>query len=262
MSFTTRSSVSITFSAWKALLLRETVNRLASGRAAWVWILLEPLVHVLFMSFMFSAVRVNSVGGIDATIWLMIGMLAFFTFRRTSNQCMNAIGANRALFTYRQVKPVDTVLVRAGTEGFLMFLVFVILFAGLGLFGHNIVPSDPLALISAVAGLWLSGLGFGLVTSVAVVLIPELGRIIGFILTPLYLMSGVMVQIGAVPEPYRSWLALNPLVHGIESARFAFAPYYHTISGLSISYLYAFALVLIFLGLAMHVRFANRMVMQ
>jgi capsular polysaccharide transport system permease protein len=214
------------------------------------------------MTFMFSVVRVNSVGGIDATIWLMFGMLAFFTFRRTANQCMNAISANRALFTYRQVKPVDTVLVRAGTEGFLMFLVFVILLAGLGLFGHDIVPADPLALGAAIAGLWLNGLGFGLITSVAVVLVPELRRIIGFILTPLYLMSGVMVQMSAVPEPYRSWLALNPLVHGIESARLALAPYYHTISALSISYLYGFALVLIFLGLALHVRFATRMVME
>lgn len=262
MSYATRSSVSVTYSTWKALLLRETVNRLAAGRAAWVWILLEPLVGVLFMAFMFTAVRVHSVGGIDTTIWLMIGMLAFFTFRRTGNQCMNAIGANRALFTYRQVKPVDTVLVRAGTEGFLMFLVIVILFAGLGLVGHQIIPADPLALIAAVAGLWLSGLGFGLVTSVAVVLIPELGRIIGFAMMPLYLMSGVMLQITVVPEPYRSWLAFNPLLHGVEASRLAFAPYYHTIPGLSLSYLYVFALVLIFLGLALHVRFANRMMMQ
>ena len=257
-----RSSLVITSSTWKALLLRETVNRLAAGRAAWVWILVEPLAHVLFMSLMFTMVRVQTVGGIDAIIWLMIGMLAFFTFRRTANQSMNAINANRARFTYRQVRPVDTVLVRAGTEGFLMVLVTVLLFAGLGLWGHNIIPADPLALLVAMLGVWLVGLGFGLVTSVATVLVPELGRLVGLIMMPLYLASGVMVQIGAVPEPYRGWLSLNPLVHGLEAGRLAYAPYYHAIADLSVAYLYGWALVLIFFGLALHVRFANRLVMQ
>jgi capsular polysaccharide transport system permease protein len=95
-----------------------------------------------------------------------------------------------------------------------------------------------------------------------VVLIPEMGRIIGMAMMPLYFMSGVMVQIGAVPEPYRSWLLLNPVAHGLEAARLAFAPYYHAFSDLSVSYLYGCALVLIFFGLALHVRFANRLVME
>lgn len=262
MSFTARSSFSVTYSTWKALLLRETVNRIAAGRAAWVWILVEPLAHVLFMLFMFTGVRVRSVGGIDAAIWVMVGMVSFFLFRRTANQCMNAVSANRALFSYRQVKPVDTVLVRAATEGFLMLLVTVILFAGLALFGHNVVPANPLALFVAMFGLWLTGLGFGLMTSVAIELVPEMARVLGIVMMPLYFISGVMVQLGAVPEPYRGWLLLNPLAHGLDAARLAFAPYYHAIPELSVAYLYFCALVMVFFGLALHVRFSHRLVMQ
>ena len=262
MAFATRSSVSITYSSWKALFLREAVNRLSAGRAAWLWVLIGPLVHVAFMLFMFTTVRVRSVGGADAVIWLAAGMLAFFMFRRTASQSMNAISANRALFAYRQVKPVDTVLVRAGVEGFLMLMVTLIMFAALGLFGHNIIPADPLAVVEAMLGMWLIGLGFGLVTSVATELVPELSRIIGMVMMPLYFLSGVMMPISSVPEPYRNWLLLNPLAHGLEATRLAFAPYYHAIPELSVAYMYGFALVLIFLGLALHVRFANRMVMQ
>lgn len=262
MSVVVRSGLSITCSTWKALLLRETVNRLSSGRAAWAWLLLEPLVHVMFMLAMFTAVQVTNIGGIDTMLWLTIGLIAFFQFRRTANQCTNAISANRALFTYRQVKPVDTVLVRAACEGFLMLLVLMMAMGVLALLGHNVIPADPLALLGALAGLWLIGLGFGLVTSVAVELIPEMSRVVGFIMLPAYLMSGVMVQIGVIPEPYRSYLAMNPLVHGLETARLAFAPYYHTIVGLSLGYLYAWALVLIFLGLALQVRFATRVASQ
>ena len=235
---------------------------MSAGRAAWLWLLVEPVVHVLFMLFMFTAVRVHSIGGADAAIWLSAGMLAFFTFRRTATQSMNAISANRALFSYRQVKPVDTVLVRAAVEGFLMLLVAVAMFACLGLAGHRILPADPLAMLVAFMGLWLVGLGFGLVCAVATELIPELRKIVGIAMMPLYFFSGVIMPISAAPEPYRSWLLMNPLVHGLEAARLAFAPYYHAMPGLSVSYLYASALVLIFLGLALQVRFASRLVMQ
>lgn len=262
MNLTARSPISVTYSTWKALLLRETVNRLAAGRAAWLWILVEPLANVLFMLFMFTAVRVRMIGGIDAVIWLMIGMVSFFLFRRTATQCMNAVSANRALFTYRQVKPVDTVLVRAVTEGFLMVLVTMILFAGMSLFGHDILPADPLGLLVAMLGLWLAGLGFGLITSVVIELVPEANKVLGIVMMPLYFMSGVMMQVGAVPEPYRGWLLFNPVAHGLEATRLAFAPYYHAIPELSVAYLYFSALVMVFFGLALHVRFANRLVMQ
>jgi capsular polysaccharide transport system permease protein len=262
MSVAVRSAFSITWSTWKALLLRETVNRLATGRAAWAWLLIEPLVHVAFMLAMFTAVHVTNIGGIDATLWLAIGLIAFFQFRRTANQCTNAISANRALFTYRQVKPVDTVLVRAACEGFLMLLVLIAAMCVLALLGHDVIPVDPLALLGALGGLWLTGLGFGLVSSVAVELIPEMQRVIGFIMLPAYLMSGVMMQIGAIPEPWRGYLAMNPLVHGLETARLAFAPYYHTLGDLSLAYLYGWALILIFLGLALQVRFATRVASQ
>ncbi|HJU70332.1 MAG TPA: ABC transporter permease [Paucimonas sp.] len=245
-----------------ALFLREAVNRLSSQRGAWVWILFEPLSYILFLVLMYTVVRVRTVGGIDTAIWLMAGILAFFMFRRTSDHTMNAISANKALFAYRQVKPVDTVLVRAALEGFLMILVAIILFLGGGLFGLPALPVDPLAVLEAVFGLWLIGLGFGLVASVAIELIPELQKIIGVVMMPLYYISGVVFPIAIIPQPYRGYLLWNPLVHGMEAARLGFAPYYHSVPELSMAYLYGCALVSIFLGLALHVRFAGKMVAQ
>ncbi len=257
-----RSATAITLSVWKALFLREAVSRLSAGRAAWLWLLLEPVINVTYMLVIYTVIRVHAVGGIDTAVWLMVGMLGFFMFRRTAAQTMNGIGANRALFTYRQVKPVDSVLVRAGLEGFLMILISIILFSGAALFGLDIIPADPLAVLEAFFGLWMIGLGFGLATSVAVELVPEMGRLIGFILMPLYVISGVMLPIGSVPQPYRDYLLLNPIAHGLEAVRLGFAPHYHAVPELSIPYIYGFAMVTIFLGLALHNRFATRLVMQ
>lgn len=257
-----RSSFSITQAVWKALFLREALARLFAGRATWFWLLGEPVFHVAYLVFIFIGIRVTSVGGIDATIWIVVGMLAFFMFRRTGMQVMNAISANRALFAYRQVKPVDTVLVRGMLEGFLMAIISIVLLAGVALLGHSVVPADPLAALEGFLGLWLVGMGFGLIASVASELVPEFGRLINLIMMPLYMLSGVIFPLSTVPLPYRDWLMLNPVAHGLEAVRLGFAPYYHAVPGLSISYIYAFALVSVFLGLALHRRFALRLVTQ
>lgn len=257
-----RTSAAITFSVWKALFLREAVSRLSAGRTAWLWLLLEPLIHVVFLLFIFTIIRMNTVGGIDTTIWLMIGLLGFLMFRRTATQTQNAVGSNQGLFTYRQVKPVDTVLVRAALEGFLTMLVAVVLFSGAALFGIDTLPDDPLSVLEAFFGLWLLGVGFGLIASVAGELIPELGKVIGFVMTPLYFASGVMFPIATIPQSYREWLLLNPVVHGLDAARLGFAPYYHAVPELSIAYVYGFALCTIFLGLALHRRYAEKLIAQ
>lgn len=257
-----RTSIDITLSVWKALFLREAVSRLSAGRAAWLWLLLEPLVHVVFMLFIFAVIRMRSMGGIDTTVWLMVGLLAFLMFKRTATQTQNAVGSNQGLFTYRQVKPVDTVLVRAALEGFITILVACILFGGAALFGIDTLPDDPLSVLEAFFGLWLLGMGFGLIASVSGKLIPELDKIISFVMTPLYFASGVIFPITVIPQPYREWLLLNPVTHGLEAARLGFAPYYHAVPELSIAYVYGFALGAIFFGLALHSRFAERLVAQ
>jgi len=257
-----RKPIMITLSVWKALFLREAVSRLSAGRAAWLWLLLEPVLHVTYVLVIYTAIRVRTVGGIETAVWLMVGMLGFFMFRRTAAQVMNGIGANRLLFTYRQVKPVDSVLVRACLEGFLMILISIILFSGAALLGLAVIPDDPLAVLEAFLGLWMVGLGFGLASSVAVELVPEIGKLIGFILRPLYMISGVLLPIGSVPQPYRDYLLFNPIAHGLEAVRLGFSPHYHAVAELSIPYIYGFAMVTMFLGLALHNRFATRLVMQ
>jgi capsular polysaccharide transport system permease protein len=254
-----RSAASVTLSVWKALFLREALSRLSASRGAWFWMLLEPVFHVAYMMVFFAVIRVTSIGGIDSVVWIMIGLLAFHMFRDTGTQVMNAIGANKALFAYRQVKPVDTVLVRSGLEGLLMTVVTCILLAGAALFGHSVVPANPLAVFEAFFGLWLNGLGFGLVTSVVKELVTEIGRVIHLIMMPLLIISGVMFPMSSVPPTFLDWLMLNPVAHGIEAARLGFVPNYHAVSVLSIEYLYGFALVTIFLGLMLHQRFASRL---
>lgn len=256
------SSVSATSHVWRALFLREVLGRLFSGRGAWFWLLAEPVFHVSYVVAIFSVIRVRNIGGIHTALWVACGMLTYFMFNRTAQQASHALSANQALFTYRQVKPVDTVLVRALVELFLMVLVTGAMLAGLSLVGIEAIPRDPLAVVEALTGMWLLGVGFGLVASVAGRLVNELERLLRFVMMPMYMLSGVLYPVAMVPQPYRDWLMLNPLAHGIEATRLGFAPYYHVVPELSIAYLYAWALVLVFVGLLLYRRFDQRLVMQ
>lgn len=257
-----RPSLVITLSVWRALFLREALARLFAGRATWFWLVADPVFNVAYLAFIYTVIRVRTVGGIDTMLWLMVGMLGFFMFRRTGTQVQNAISANQPLFTYRQVLPVDTALVRAGLEAFLMIAVATVLLTGAALLGHSVVPADPFAVFEAFFGLWMVGLGFGLVTSVAIELVPELGKVLRLLMMPLYILSSVILPLSAVPPPYRGWLMFNPVAHGLEAVRLGFAPYYHAVPELSVAYLYAFGLVSIFFGLALHRRFATKLVTQ
>lgn len=259
---TRHPSLGITFTVWKALFLREAVTRLSARRGAWLWILFEPIAYLIFLMTIFGFIFHRVISGVDGTMFIVTGLLGFFLARNTALQCMGAITGNSALFAYRQVFPIDTVLVRIALEGFIMFLCSLLLLAGAGLAGLHVIPNDPVLVLAAVGGLWLNGAGLGLIFSVAGELFPSLDVIARFLFRPLYFISGVMIPAITHPQPYRDWLFLNPFLHGLELLRAAYFAPFHMAPEANFFYLYGFALVTIFLGLALHVRFSDRLVEQ
>lgn len=256
------SPLYVTFLVWKALILREAITRISGKRAAWVWLLLEPAIHLMFMMFIFSVIRVRVVSGMHVAIWLLYGLLAMFMFMRTATQSKNAVSPNKALFAYRQVKPVDTVLTRAFLEAFITLIITILMCGFTFLIGIGVFPDDPLLFLAAFLSLWLTGLGYGLITSVVIDLIPELDIVLKLVMGPIYMISGVIFPIDNIPDPYRKWLLLNPIAHGVEATRSSISPFYHAFAELNIAYTFGFASVLIAIGLALHKRFATQLVMK
>ena len=65
-----RQPTMITLSTWKALFLREAVSRLSAGRAAWLWLLLEPVLHVTYILVIYTAIHYpgRSAGGAGSVL--------------------------------------------------------------------------------------------------------------------------------------------------------------------------------------------------
>ncbi|MDH4189217.1 MAG: ABC transporter permease [Betaproteobacteria bacterium] len=255
-----RSSLDVTLSVWKALFLREAVTRLAAGRGAWVWLLLDPVAQIAFLMVIFSAIRARAGAGVDFTVFLAIGVLGYQMFRSPADRAMEAIAANAALFSYRQVKPIDAVISRCLLEGLLQILVAAVLMSGTALLGLEVLPRDPLQFGAAYALLWCFGTGLGMALSVGNVLVPEIGKIARLVFMPLYLVSGVMFSPHILPPAARDWLMLNPVMQGIEMMRVSFFSSYPPLPSLDRGYLAGCALLALFLGLALQVRYARRLV--
>lgn len=252
-----RTPLQISVGVWRALMLREIVHRLFSARGAWAWLLVEPLFHATYLTVIYTVIRVRTVGGIDTVIWLLSGLMGYFLFNRTANQVSGALSSNRPLFSYRQVKPFDTVFARALLEGALMTIISVAVFFGAAMMGHVLLPDSPLIVLLAYSSAWLIGLGWGMIVSVARDLVPELATLIDVIISrPLYLISGVILPIASLPPQIREWLMLNPLAHALESIRVGIATHYHAAPESELGYAFAFALVLVFFGMLLLRRFS------
>lgn len=261
---TARSSWQVTRSVWHALFVREFLSRLMADRLAWFWMIAEPVAFVAVM----VAVRVVALGrdtpiyGAEFIPWLITGLMGFFLVRENMLMPMGAVEANRGLFAYRQVKPVDPVLVRCYLEGLTRSVIFL-LFIVIGLLLHiDLVADRPLMAISGWLSLWALGLGAGLTLSVLAVLVREIGRIIRILMLPLLILSGVIIPLHMLPHDLLQYVMLNPIVHGLEYMRSGFFANYHAVPGTSLTYLWYWSLSLLAIGLMLHLRFEKRVKAQ
>jgi len=252
-----RSPLAVTLSVWRALFLREAVSRLARKPAEWFWVFAEPIGHIAFLMWIFViGLRQRQIVGADTSVFIMLGVLAFFLPRNLMTRTITSAGSD-ALYGYRQVKPVDIVITRVALESLLWCMLFLIVCSGAALLGFPVAVVDPLGALLALGALWLAGIGLALTLSVVANLSAPAGHFIRMCIGPLYLFSAIVFPSAGVPITMRDTMLLNPLVHGVESLRLAFMPAYKVPPGIDLLYLTQFAFVLIFLGLVLHSSFEN-----
>lgn len=257
-----RSHLAVTLGVWRALILREAEAKLFASRVSWIWVLLEPVLHVAYLIVLYSMIRVRKVGDLDTAMWLMVGLQAYFMFRKTADRVTSAATDNSALYAYRQVKPIDTLIARSFLEGAMNLLATAVLAALLLLMGHVFYPEFPLGLMQALFGMWMLGLGLGMTISAVAALVREIKLLLNVVMRPLYLLSGVMFPISSLSKPWREVLMLNPAAHGVEMARMALSRGYHGVPETDPAYLFTVAGVLLFAGLVLQLRFAMKITEQ
>ncbi|SEG55148.1 ABC transporter permease [Marinobacterium lutimaris] len=260
----TRTPWQVTRSVWHAMFIREALARTMADRMAWFWMLFEPIAMIVVMVLIRTVIMGNMrhIDGAELIPWMITGLFGFYLVRENMMRPIGAIDANKGLFSYRQVKPIDPVFVRCYLEGLLRSFVFILFIVVGTLLDVDLVPAEPLAALGAWFSLWCLGLGAGLVFSALAGLVPEIGKILRIISMPLLIISGVIVPLNFVPHDLLVYVMWNPIVHGLETLRATFFPLYRPVHGTSLLYLWYWALAMITLGLMLHVRFELRLKRQ
>lgn len=190
--------------------------------------------------------------GIEYPVFLVTGLLPYFLFQNVTTRLMDGIEANRGLFSYRQVKPLDCLLTRAAVETLMNLMVYAFTLAVLGWLGFHIWPEDSLSVLWVHTLLLGMGLGFGICCAVLGHERPRLRSFVRMSLAPLYLGSGIIFQVDLLAPEYIDWLLWNPMLHLVELSRHAFIPAYRPAAGVGLLYPVLCMLSLCALGLLLY----------
>ncbi|SEM44126.1 capsular polysaccharide transport system permease protein [Halomonas caseinilytica] len=242
------------------MFLREAISRTMTDRMGWFWMIAEPAAFTLIMVSIRGFIRGDRlIVGAEFIPWMIVGLMGFFLIREGLMRGLGAVEANQALFAYRQVQPVDSVLVRNFLEVMLRTLIFLLFIVGALMLGTDLMPDHALYAMWDWFSLWCLGLGLGLIVSVAGTLVPEIGKIVRMLSMPLLILSGVIFPLHQLPHWLLEYVMLNPIVHGLEMLRASFFEGYHVVHGTSMTYFWAWTLSTLALGLLMHMRFRDRL---
>lgn len=235
-------------------MLREILARFGKFQAGYLWAFFTPLAQVAVLYMVWILLKEKEATSVPLVLFLMTGVLPFWTFRQSMRQGASAVSKNKQLLNLPQITIFDVTIAHSVLELLTMVLVFVIAVTGTRLIGIEPRVEDPLGVFVGFALMWMIGSGLGMIFTGLSPRFPALPKLAQPLLgRPLFFTSGLFFTAEMVPPRIREWLLYNPLLHIIEHIRSSFFFEFESAYG-DLSYPAAFALALWAIGSAtMHV---------
>ncbi|HEY1803091.1 MAG TPA: ABC transporter permease [Terracidiphilus sp.] len=201
------------FLTWRDIKVRykQTVLGLA-------WAVIQPLAIALTLSlFLGNLVRVPS-EGLPYPLFAYSAMVIWQLFANALTESSNSLLANERLITKvyfpRLIAPLSSVL--ASLIDFAISLLVLAFF----LIYYRIVPTERIVTLPLVALLAvLIALGVGLWLAALNVKYRDVRYVVGFLVQFWFLASPIAYPASVVPERWRVWYGLNPMVGVVEGFR-------------------------------------------
>lgn len=230
-----------------ALVIREMSTRFGSKPGGYIWAILDPAAHIAFLSVIFMAIAHAPALGTSFPLFFATGYIGFQFYQAMAGYLNGAVNANRAMLSYPNVAPIDTVFARyvlqLGTTALVAFFVF----ASIGLSLKRPLTIQWPYIMEAAFTASLLALGIALANNVLFPKHPLYQQFFDIVTRPLFMISGVFYLPESLPHPVREVVLTNPLVHIVMLFRKGFYPEYRAI-GYDAGYLYGIALSALFVG--------------
>lgn len=202
-----------------ALILRETRTRFGESQIGYLWALLQPLLWIGPMIWLFQATGRGTPMGMSVVGFLATGLITFQLFRNCALRVLVAIDSNRGLLFYPQVKPISLMMARTLLEGATGISVFFAILGGEALV-LGVFPADNL--LEVIGGLGLTAALGGALGSVLCslnVMSDSVQRFANPLIRPLFWVSGIFFSVDELPPQVAAYFLWNPLLHTITFVR-------------------------------------------
>ncbi|WP_102505126.1 ABC transporter permease [Salinivibrio kushneri] len=205
-----------------ALILREALGKYGKSKIGYLWALLEPVIQVLVLVAIFSALgRKSPVGG-DLAIFFATGIVPWLIYSNLASRLSGALGANQALLAYPHVTPFDVLVARALLEVMTMLVVFALIYNVLYLVGKAEGVDDLFNVLLGLLLLSLFSTGVGMVNSAIRIYFDSWDKLFNALNRPLYFISGIFFTAASLPPQAREYLQWNPIFQYVEWIRSGF----------------------------------------
>jgi len=190
--------------------------RFSVSKSGLFWTFFEPFFQVFVMVIIKMLLFGSSEGNFDFAAFLALNFTAYNFFKNILTKSMGAFTANKALFIYKQVKPLDTIFARILVEMFITGVI-IICFVVIGVyfdFDLNVqnLPMVTLGFIFLV----FFAFSWGVLLAVANTFYTSVAKTISILMTFLMFGSAVFYTIEQLPFEFQNMLLLNPLTHFME----------------------------------------------
>jgi len=247
----------MTFKQYFAIIVFKTKAELKAERQrtylGFIWWILEPLMFLAIFYVVFVELKQSSRE--NFVQYLLIGLIMWQWFKSSISQSSSVIIYQINLL--RQVRipawifPV--IKVAANTVKFL--IVFVILISFLWITGF--IPNlNWIYMLEIILIVFLLINGVVLCLAAIVPFIPDINVIVENMLLGLFFVSGIFIPVDMVPEPFKSYLYLNPMLRVIENSRLVLLESQPPNQS-DLMYIFVISLVFIFIGLSLFKKFQN-----
>ena len=236
-----------------AFMLRDMATSYGRHPGGFLWAFVEPIAAISLLTIVFSmAFRAPALGD-NFALFYASGYLPFMLYSELSGKISQSIKSSRPLLMYPTVNFFDAIAAR-----FLLCLVvhLVVFCVVIQLILLSTGTNHILDMRRVMQSLLMAsslGLGVGTLNCFLSSRMPVWDRIWSIANRPSFIIAGIFFTYESVPEPVRSYLWYNPLIHIVGEMRGGIYPTYDA-SYVNNGYVFIIANTCLFVGLLLLLR--------
>lgn len=180
------------------------------------WTLLEPLLTMIVMAFVFSALLSRSVPNFP--VYLFCGLVVWGYFAGSTNSAMRDFVATERLIS-RVYLPQSVFVIVAITTGLVSFFIEIVAMLLIAVVTMGSISLYVPTLILPIIILTIFNLGLGLILAPLGAYFSDINTIYNIVLRLLLYLSAIMYPVDILPEWLQKIVAINPVYQFIHIFR-------------------------------------------